>query len=148
LQDFEWRDGNYADPIKMLADLEAEGFKVIVSQDPVVSQANKRQWQEADSLGYFVKDIRTGTSYDMPWPWGGNCGVVDFTKPEVADWWGEYQQKVLDDGVKGFWTDMGEPAWCNEESTDRLFMKHHLGMHAEIHNVYGLTWDKVVTEQF
>ncbi len=148
LQDFEWRDGNYADPIKMLADLEAEGFKVIVSQDPVVSQANKRQWQEADSLGYFVKDIRTGKSYDMPWPWGGNCGVVDFTNPKVADWWGKYQQKVLDDGVRGFWTDMGEPAWCNEESTDRLFMKHHLGMHAEIHNVYGLTWDKVVTEQF
>jgi alpha-glucosidase len=43
---------------------------------------------------------------------------------------------------------MGEPAWSNEENTDRLFMKHHLGMHDEIHNVYGLTWDKVVTEQF
>ncbi|MFY9150594.1 MAG: TIM-barrel domain-containing protein, partial [Prolixibacteraceae bacterium] len=42
----------------------------------------------------------------------------------------------------------GEPAWSNEESTDRLFMKHYLGMHNEIHNVYGLTWDKVVTEQF
>ena len=27
-------------------------------------------------------------------------------------------------------------------------MKHQLGMHDEIHNVYGLTWDKVVTEQF
>ena len=61
---------------------------------------------------------------------------------------GELQQKPLDDGVKGFWTDMGEPAWSNEESTDRLHMQHHLGMHEEIHNVYGLTWDKVVTEQF
>ena len=84
----------------------------------------------------------------MPWPWGGNCGVVDFTKPEVADWWGRYQQKPLNDGVRGFWTDMGEPAWSNEDATDRLFMKHHLGMHDEIHNVYGLTWDKVVKEQF
>lgn len=43
---------------------------------------------------------------------------------------------------------MGEPAWSNEENADRLFMNHHLGMHNEIHNVYGLTWDKVVTEQF
>jgi alpha-glucosidase len=43
---------------------------------------------------------------------------------------------------------MGEPAWSNEEDVDRLFMKHHAGMHDEIHNVYGLTWDKVVTEQF
>lgn len=148
LQDFEWREGNYDDPVKMLDDLEKDGFKVIVSQDPVISQVNQKQWKEADSLGYFTTDLRTGLSYDMPWPWGGNCGVVDFTKPEVAAWWGAYQQKALDDGVRGFWTDMGEPAWSNEESTDRLFMKHHLGMHDEIHNVYGLTWDKVVTEEF
>ncbi len=148
LQDFEWRKPNYTDPVKMLADLANLGFKVIVSQDPVISQNNTKQWHEADSLGYLATDIRTGKSYDMPWPWGGNCGVVDFTKPGVADWWGNYQQKAIADGVRGFWTDMGEPAWSNEESTDRLNMKHFLGMHNEIHNIYGLTWDKAVTEQF
>lgn len=148
LQDFNWRAGNYQDPERMLQDLADDGFKVIVSQDPVVSQANYSQWREADSLGYFATDTLTGRSYDMPWPWGGNCGVVDFTNPAVADWWGGLQQKPVDDGVKGFWTDMGEPAWSNEESTERLRMKHHAGMHDEIHNVYGLAWDKVVTEQF
>ncbi len=148
LQDFNWRKENYDDPKGMLRDLAAEGYKVIVSQDPVVSQANLSQWKEADSLSYFVKDVHTGTSYDMPWPWGGNCGVVDFTNPAVADWWGGLQQKPVDAGVKGFWTDMGEPAWSNEESTERLRMKHYAGMHDEIHNVYGLTWDKVVTEEF
>lgn len=160
LQDFEWNPGAYKNPKKMVADLDSMGFKIIVSQDPVISQGqstdwhadesgkNFSQWREADAEGFFTTDIRTGKTYDMPWPWGGNCGVVDFTKPGVDDWWGKYQQKVLDDGVRGFWTDMGEPAWCNEESTDRLFMKHYLGMHDEIHNVYGFTWDKVVTEQF
>ena len=74
--------------------------------------------------------------------------MVDFTRPGVADWWGELQQKPLDDGVAGFWTDMGEPAWSNEDQTERLTMKHYLGMHDEMHNVYGLTWDKVVKEQF
>lgn len=148
LQDFEWRKDRYDNPVKMLADLKSDGFKVIVSQDPVISQNNKTQWKEADSLGYFASDVRTGKTYDMPWPWGGNCGVVDFTNPKVADWWGTYQQKAIDDGVRGFWTDMGEPAWSNEENTDRLNMKHYLGMHNEIHNVYGLIWDKVVTEQF
>lgn len=148
LQDFEWRKRNYTDPKGMLKTLKEQGFKMIVSQDPVVSQANDKQWKEADKSGYFVKDIRNGKSYDMPWPWGGNCGVVDFTIPEVADWWGTYQQKPIDDGISGFWTDMGEPAWSNEEDIDRLNMKHHIGMHDEIHNVYGLTWDKVVKEQF
>ena len=125
LQDFEWRKGNYENPKKMLADLKDMGFKVVVSQDPVISQANKRQWEEADRLGYLVKDSTNGRSYDMPWPWGGNCGVVDFTLPAVADWWGAYQQKPIDDGIVGFWTDMGEPAWSNEEQTERLVMKHH-----------------------
>lgn len=148
LQDFEWRKGSYKNAKQMLSDLSNDGFKVVVSQDPVISQENKSQWREADSLQYFAVDVRTGKSYDMPWPWGGNCGVVDFTKPEVADWWGALQQKPVDDGIKGFWTDMGEPAWTNEESTERLNMKHHSGMHDEIHNVYGFSWDKVVTEQF
>src|SRR5690606_8551607 len=148
LQDFEWRKGNYENPKAMLEELKQNGFKMILSQDPVISQANKKQWQEADAKGFFVKDSRTGKSYDMPWPWGGNCGVVDFTIPEVADWWGEQQQKPLADGAHGFWTDMGEPAWSNEEDADRLYMQHHVGMHDEIHNVYGLTWGKVVKEQF
>lgn len=148
LQDFDWKKSNYQNPKQMVKELSNQGFKMIVSQDPVISQANKKQWNEADSKGYFAIDARTNKSYDMPWPWGGNCGVVDFTKPEVADWWGNYQQKPLDDGVRGFWTDMGEPAWSNEDATDRLNMKHYLGMHDEIHNVYGFTWDKVVTEQF
>ncbi|WP_348825665.1 glycoside hydrolase family 31 protein [Flavobacterium aestuarii] len=148
LQDFDWKKSNYQNPKEMVKKMGDQGFKMIISQDPVISQANKKQWEEANSNSYFTIDSRTGKSYDMPWPWGGNCGVVDFTKPEVADWWGSYQQKPLDDGVRGFWTDMGEPAWSNEDATDRLNMKHHLGMHDEIHNVYGFTWDKAVTEQF
>ena len=41
LQDFEWRKGNYENPRKMLSDLKEMGFKVVVSQDPVIAQANK-----------------------------------------------------------------------------------------------------------
>jgi alpha-glucosidase len=148
LQDFNWRKENYSDPKAMLVNIKKQGFKMIVSQDPVISQANKPQWEAADRLGYLALDVRTNKSYDMPWPWGGNCGVVDFTNPAVADWWGAQQQQPIDDGVSGFWTDMGEPAWSNEEDIDRLHMKHFAGMHDEIHNVYGLTWDKVVKEQF
>lgn len=148
LQNFEWRKGNYTNPKAMLEKLHDSGFHIIVSQDPVISQENTKQWKEADSLGLFTKDIRTGKTYDMPWPWGGNCAVVDFTNPQAASWWGNYQQKAIRDGVDGFWTDMGEPAWSNEESTDRLFQQHHIGMHDAVHNIYGLYWDKVVTEQF
>lgn len=148
LQDFKWNKRNYSNPRAMLDTLHALGFHVVVSQDPVISQRNSSQWREADSLGLFVKDIRTGKTYDMPWPWGGRCGVVDFTNPAAAKWWGDYQQRPIDDGVDGFWTDMGEPAWSNEEEKDRLNMQHYAGPHSAIHNVYGLYWDRVVTEEF
>ena len=148
LQNFEWRPGNYTNPTDMTKTLHDMGFHIIVSQNPVISQENSVQWEEGNRLGLFVKDIRTGKTYDMPWPWGGNCAVVDFTNPNSAKWWGDYQQKAIDDGVDGFWTDMGEPAWSNEEETDRLNMIHAEGPHDKIHNVYGLYWDKVVTEQF
>ena len=148
LQDFEWNPRGYTDPWGMLDTLKAAGFHMVVSQDPVISQKNARQWAEADSLGLLVKDVRSGDAYDMPWPWGGNCGVVDFTNPDAAAWWGGWQQKPLDCGVDGFWTDMGEPAWSNLEDSDRLFMEHFAGPHAKIHNVYGLYWDRIVAEEF
>ena len=148
LQDFTWREDHYSNPRAMLDTLHAMGFHMVISQDPVISQRNTLQWRQADSLGLLAKDIRTGRSYDMPWPWGGRCGVVDFTNPAAAAWWGDWQQKPIDDGVDGFWTDMGEPAWSNEEEKDRLFMQHYAGPHAAVHNMYGLYWDRVVTEEF
>ncbi len=148
LQNFEWNKHNYENPRQMLSTLDSMGFHVIVSQDPVISQRNTQQWDEANRLGLFTRDVHTGEAYDMPWPWGGNCGVVDFTNPDAAQWWGDLQQKPIDDGVSGFWTDMGEPAWCNEEAVERLDMMHVAGEHARIHNVYGLYWDRIVTQEF
>lgn len=155
-QDIGWTDGlqtftwthRYDNPVGMLKDLHDMGYHVIVSQDPVISRGTKAQFEEGERLGMFTTDDRTGKTYDMPWPWGGNCAVVDFTDPKVASWWGDWQQKAINDGVDGFWTDMGEPAWSNEEATDRLHMKHYAGPHGKIHNVYGLYWDRVVTTEF
>ena len=62
LQDFTWREGHYSNPRAMLDTLHSLGFHMVVSQDPVISQRNTRQWAEADSLGLFAKDSRTGRS--------------------------------------------------------------------------------------
>lgn len=148
LQNFEWNPDRYDDPVDMLADLEAQGFKVIVSQDPIISRRNERQWAAAAEANLLVLDRRTGGPYEMPWPWGGPGGLIDFTRAGAAEYWGKLQQKVVEQGVDGFWTDMGEPAWSNLDAPDRLFMQHQAGAHAEIHNVYGHTWDKIVTAEW
>ena len=44
------------------------------------------------------------------------------------------------------------PIWVSPPGATRrtwtAYMQHHIGMHDEVHNIYGLTWDKVVKEQF
>lgn len=148
LQNFKWDPERYNNPKGMLDDLQKQGFKVIVSQDPIISKRNRKQWQAVEDKNLFVLDRRNGKPYNMPWPWGGPGSLMDFTKEATADYWGKLQQKVVDQGVDGFWTDMGEPAWSNLDAPDRSNMQHAAGPHAEIHNVYGFTWDQIVTNQW
>ncbi|NJX17250.1 glycoside hydrolase family 31 protein, partial [Tamlana crocina] len=54
LQNFEWRKDRYDNPKKMLSDLAEDGFKVIISQDPVISPAVEDQWQEAAKKGFLA----------------------------------------------------------------------------------------------
>lgn len=129
---------------KNAQELRSNGFKMIVSQDPVISKKDNKQYIEANKLGYFVKKISELIKLTKCLGLGVEIiGVVDFTIPEVTDWWGKYQQKPLDDGVSGFGR-----IWENRHGATRrcgtLNMKHKIGMHDEIHNVFGLTWDKVV----
>ena len=44
LQDFEWNKDRYKDPRGMLKHLDSMGFKMIISQDPVISQKENKQW--------------------------------------------------------------------------------------------------------
>ena len=50
--------------------------------------------EEADRLGYFVKDNTNGKSYDMP---GRGVELTEWwtlTLPAVADWWERYRAET------------------------------------------------------
>ena len=43
--------------------------------------------------------------------WPGRCNFPDFTRPEVRAWWGNnFKDSHIDNGIRGFWNDMNEPA--------------------------------------
>ena len=71
----------------------------------------------------------------------GQGSMLDFTGEAAGDHWHDVKRKpLIDAGILGHWTDLGEP---EEYSPDaRYFGFPELGLHGErdVHNLYNLDW--------
>lgn len=76
--------------------------------------------------------------------WPGTSVFPDFTHPRVRSWWGEKYDLLLQEGFRGFWHDMNEPAAFKAwgEPTLPRPTRYHLegagGDHTQVNNLYGL----------
>ncbi len=68
---------------------------------------------------YFCKD--ENGAYFKAQVWSGMTHFPDFCRPEARNWFGREFKRLTDQGVRGFWIDMNEPAI--------FFMEgHHAGV--------------------
>ncbi|GAB6098495.1 glycoside hydrolase family 31 protein [Halanaerocella petrolearia] len=146
---FTWDRDRFPNPEQMLGDLGEDGFKPITIIDPgVKTDPNYDLYQEGIENDYFCKYLNGEYYTGEVWP--GECVFPDFTQQEVRDWWGDLHQKLVDQGVKGIWNDMNEPAVFNKTDTMDVDVVHQndgdLGTHAEFHNLYGFLEDQGVYE--
>ena len=139
---FTWNKEYFPDPKKMISDLAEDGFKTIVIIDPGI-KVDPEYWiyNEALEKDYFCKRADGPLMFGKVWP--GECNFPDFTNPEVRKWWSNlFKGLIAEDGVKGVWNDMNEPAVM--EVPNKTFpddVRHdyddHPGSHRKAHNVYG-----------
>ncbi|MCS7283479.1 MAG: glycosyl hydrolase, partial [Anaerolineae bacterium] len=147
---FTWDPRRFPDPKGLIADLHAQGFKVITIIDPGV-KADRNYWVFQDGLrqGMFCR-YPDGRVFIGP-VWPGNCAFPDFTDPRVREWWGDLHRGLLEVGVDGIWDDMNEPALFGEDdATIPNPVCHHLdgagGDHRVAHNLYGLNMARATAE--
>ncbi|RME38242.1 MAG: alpha-glucosidase, partial [Thermoflexia bacterium] len=111
---FTWDPRRFPDPKRLIADLHAQGFKVITIIDPgVKADRNYRVFQDGLRRGMFCR-YPDGRVFIGP-VWPGNCAFPDFTDPRVREWWGDLHRGLLEVGVDGIWDDMNEPALFGED---------------------------------
>lgn len=131
---FTFDKGQFAEPKQLSAELADLNIKPVTIIDPGVKK---------DS-GYFVYDegVRDGHFATNPdgsvyvgkvWP--GDSVFPDFTQEKTRVWWGEKLKILLDNGIRGIWNDMNEPANFTGPLPDDV--QFHGGDHLEVHNVYG-----------
>lgn len=131
---FTFDKNKFPDVKDMSTKLAKKGIKLISIIDPGVKKDEDYfVYNEGLKLDAFAKDTDKSIYENAVWP--GTSVFPDFTKEEVRSWWGDKIKILLDNGIRGVWNDMNEPASFNGPLP--MDVEFDEGTHDKIHNVYG-----------
>ena len=144
---FTWSN-KFPDVKGMLTKMKQLGFDMVTIIDPGIKVENGyKAYQDGLSGNHFAK-YPGGKPY-IGHVWPGRCHFPDFTKASTREWWGNnFKEAYINNGVRGFWNDMNEPAaWGREfpnliefgEGKDRQTLY-------SVKNAYGLLMAKATYE--
>ncbi|XP_076800841.1 neutral alpha-glucosidase AB-like isoform X2 [Clavelina lepadiformis] len=138
---FTWDSHKFPNPVEMQNALAARGRKMVTIIDPHIKvDSNYHIYSDAQAKDFFVKD-RNGAEF-KGWCWSGDSSYLDFTKPEVREWWASrFSPEIYKGSTPNLftWNDMNEPSVFNgPEMTMHKDCKHAGGWeHRHVHNLYG-----------
>ncbi len=125
--DLEWAQAAWPDPPGMLQELAEMGFHVLQAQHPFVER-NSLKYEVFEKKGYLNK---------VP---EGARPTFDHSNPQARQAWWEEIKRLYCDGIRGYWTDMGEIEQHYPGMTS------HLGCRERVHNIYSTMWTQGLYE--
>jgi len=147
-RDFTWNAERFPDPPGMIADLKQAGFRLVAIVDSGVKiDPAYEVYRDGLERHMFIQCANGEIFHGFVWP--DDSVFPDYTRPEVRQWWGEKQQRLIDAGISGIWNDMNEPTVFTlpfsqgggqQKTIDPDTPQGPEGertFHAEVHNLYG-----------
>ena len=138
-----WDPQQWSTHKKMLSDLKNKGVNTIIISQPYVLK-NGRAIDNYNTLspqGMFCRDS-VGKTHDVT-IWVGTGGMFDVSNPDTRLWLRNRYKQLTDEGVGGWWGDLGEP----EVHPETIF--HFNGKTArQYHNQYGNDWSKIIYDLY
>lgn len=138
--DFQWDYASFPNPTQMISDFLNTGVRTVLITEPYIRD-NSINYNTASSNGYLGQTA-TGQTYLLPNFWYGPAALVDFTNPQAQAWWESLYQPLINQGVGGWWTDLGEPELHPDD------MVHHWGDAPRVHNIMNLLWNKILFDYY
>ncbi len=140
--DLAWNPAAFPDPQTMIADFLELGVRTMLITEPYVTQNSQLFPVLAGSAPHYLAQTPEGDPWRLENWWSCGCDAVlmDFSLPDAATWWAQRHTSLRDQGIAGFWTDLGEP------ERHPAGMVHAGGSAAQVHNVYNLLWTRALAE--
>lgn len=140
----DWDTKNFPDPVKKIADLRAQGIGIIPIEESYVFFKLK-EYSDMANRGYLVRKCAGCDPSFIETNWWGSGGMIDWSNPSGADYWHDWKrQPLINAGVIGHWTDLGEPE--NYQSYDYYYGIPERNLHDEekIHNLFSFYWSESI----
>ena len=125
--DLHWLPSTFPDPHSTFLELEKMGFRVMQAQHPFID-TNSQMYPIFKEHGFLNKTPE------------GSRPTFDHSNPEARKAWWEEISRLYQDGIRGYWTDMGELE-VHPEGTES-----YLGSREKVHNIYSLLWTSALYE--
>ena len=141
--DIFWTSPKFADYKKMEERLEEDGIKLITITEPFFTSDSKN-FEELKNSGLLCKNDKGKLCLWRDW-WcfdSKNGGLFNPFAKKAPDFMGKRYKEMLDSGIDGFWTDLGEP----EGAWNQKGLKYGKYDEADIHNYYNYYWSKALFE--
>jgi alpha-glucosidase (family GH31 glycosyl hydrolase) len=135
-----WDLNRFPDPAAMMQDFQQKGVKSVCIADPYFTQ-NCQNFYFLAAVNHFAKNP-DNASYILNDFWAGPAGLIDITNPSAANWYWQQCKSLIDGGVTGLWTDLGEP---EDVPDDMHFVA---GSSAMIRQTYNLRWSGIIYDHF
>jgi alpha-glucosidase (family GH31 glycosyl hydrolase) len=134
-----WDAKNFPEPENKIQSLKAKGVGMMLIEESYVSDGLEEH-QNLDGKGYLVKDPETGKAIDTDpngnGHWWGKGGMIDWTNVAGGDYWHDLKRDpLIEMGVMGHWTDLGEPEMYNASG---VFFGDK--PHNDAHNIFNYKW--------
>ena len=140
----EWDREQWPDHRKMLRDFKQQGINVVTISQPYVLTNGRAidNYRLLDPQGLFCKTDGADTTHTVT-IWVGQGGMFDVSNPATRQWLRGRYKSLTEEGVTGWWGDLGEP------EKHPLEIRHWNGLTAEqYHNVYGNEWSRIIYDLF
>ena len=138
--DLDWDRARFPNPVRMLRDFDSVGVKTVLIAEPYITQQSRNY--AAASAGNFLARTTAGAPYVIGNFWAGSAGLLDMTDPVARGWLWPFYRARVQEGVAGWWSDLGEP------ETHPEAMRHFGGTAREVHNGFASQWAALLQDKY
>ena len=141
LGDLEWDKKAFPHPENMINQFHQKGIKTVIITEPFIL-TNSKKWQKAVEYDVLAKD-KKGKVKEFNF-YFGHTGLIDIFNKKAEDWFWQFYQGLMEQGIEGWWGDLGEPEVHPDDMVHWITRAKMSATADEVHNVYGHKWSEMI----